>query len=631
MKLSICMMVKNEEKWLEKCLESMQLLRSNVESELIIVDTGSTDRSIEIARRFTDQVYFHEWNNNFSEMRNITLGYARGEWVFIIDGDEVLVQGEVIAQFLNSQEEAKYDSAALHVKNFTDENDGNIFSILAAPRLFRKFKDFRFEGAIHNVPVFEGVSRLIPAVLLHYGYLSTDKDLMDRKFHRTGGILKSELEKDPENIYYLYQLSVTYGMHGEVEEAIRPIEEAYRLCKEKGKNLKEHLYVYPQLALVYLKTGRYVEAESICREGVAVFSDAVDLYFYLAKAQVKQGKEADARDAYLQYLDRVERYNELEKSTMLIEYSLGQADAIRYSLAEKLKFDHEDEQALNLLEKIRDSKYIKESIQRVIDLCLSLKKYDRLKIYYRTIVLPLEMASFFHAALVLQLEGRSLEEQKQCANILSKFDDVYAMYWSYKRSILGNRKLSKQAMEKLKKLDWNRLPDYFGEIVLYFIEKDMQYITTVFARPIEDALYRYFNYLERLDIKRLISGLISFLQKATSGTTISSLMLQRMFSFYALTRIDKEDTNYTLILSRFFASGQLELQMIYQPRSLVEGIVTVSSCKAHAFFSWLYLAAQIEESNKKMSSLYIENALQIFPELNEHLRKWKELANGFSN
>ncbi len=78
MKLSICMMVKNEEQNLVRCLDSLKPLRTKLESELIIVDTGSTDKTVDIAKAYTDRVYFHPWNNNFSEMRNSTISYAMG-------------------------------------------------------------------------------------------------------------------------------------------------------------------------------------------------------------------------------------------------------------------------------------------------------------------------------------------------------------------------------------------------------------------------------------------------------------------------------------------------------------------------------------------------------------------------
>ncbi|MGM0471746.1 MAG: glycosyltransferase, partial [Bacillota bacterium] len=66
MKLSIGMMVKNEEKHLQECLESLEPIREAINSELVIIDTGSDDNTVEIAKEFTDRIYFHEWNNHFA-------------------------------------------------------------------------------------------------------------------------------------------------------------------------------------------------------------------------------------------------------------------------------------------------------------------------------------------------------------------------------------------------------------------------------------------------------------------------------------------------------------------------------------------------------------------------------------
>ena len=92
MLLSIVMMVKNEEKYLDKTLYALKNLRKDIDSELIILDTGSTDNTVEIAKKYTEKVYFAKWNNNFADMRNISISYASGDWILILDADEKLTQ-----------------------------------------------------------------------------------------------------------------------------------------------------------------------------------------------------------------------------------------------------------------------------------------------------------------------------------------------------------------------------------------------------------------------------------------------------------------------------------------------------------------------------------------------------------
>ena len=85
-KISACMMVKNEEEMLPRCLNSIKHLID----ELIVVDTGSTDKTIEIAESFGAKIYHHPWENNFSKHRNQSLGYATGDWILLVDADEEL-------------------------------------------------------------------------------------------------------------------------------------------------------------------------------------------------------------------------------------------------------------------------------------------------------------------------------------------------------------------------------------------------------------------------------------------------------------------------------------------------------------------------------------------------------------
>ena len=87
--ISLCMIVKNEERCLARCLESVK----DFVHEIIIVDTGSTDKTVEIAREFTDSVYYFEWTDDFAEARNFALQYATSDYILQLDADEWLGEG----------------------------------------------------------------------------------------------------------------------------------------------------------------------------------------------------------------------------------------------------------------------------------------------------------------------------------------------------------------------------------------------------------------------------------------------------------------------------------------------------------------------------------------------------------
>jgi glycosyltransferase involved in cell wall biosynthesis len=95
MDLSLCMIVKNEQASLPQALTSVK----DIVDEMVVLDTGSTDQTVEIARKFSAKVYHFEWCNDFSAARNEALKYVQGKWVLVLDADEVLT-AEIVSQDL---------------------------------------------------------------------------------------------------------------------------------------------------------------------------------------------------------------------------------------------------------------------------------------------------------------------------------------------------------------------------------------------------------------------------------------------------------------------------------------------------------------------------------------------------
>ncbi|CAG1770772.1 partial heptose III glucuronosyltransferase, partial [uncultured bacterium] len=180
--LSACMIVKNEEKFLAQCLRSIK----NAVDEIIIVDTGSTDRTVDIAQSFDAKVYRHPWKNSFSEARNHSLSYAACDWILQIDADEALEQADI---------------PLLHKLITTDSHNAIFVAIYSElpggqakhyfQRIFRRGKA-HFEGIVHNQLIFEGKALESEIRFYHYGYNLSDRD-MERKYKRTGALLRQQL------------------------------------------------------------------------------------------------------------------------------------------------------------------------------------------------------------------------------------------------------------------------------------------------------------------------------------------------------------------------------------------------------------------------------------------------------
>jgi tetratricopeptide (TPR) repeat protein len=143
--MSLCMIVKDEEEMLPRCLEAA----APVVDEIVVVDTGSTDRTMEIAREFGAKLIEHPWSGDFAEARNVSLDAATGDWILWLDADEVLVAED--AERLRELTGKVWREAFFLVEtNFTGElGDGNA-ATHSALRVFRNRPGRRFEGRVHE-------------------------------------------------------------------------------------------------------------------------------------------------------------------------------------------------------------------------------------------------------------------------------------------------------------------------------------------------------------------------------------------------------------------------------------------------------------------------------------------------
>lgn len=232
MQLSIGMIVKNEEKYLDRCLAAIKPILDSIDSELIIADTGSTDSTVEIAKKYTDNVFHFEWINDFAAARNSTLDRAKGEWYMFLDADEIFKSCNDIIHFFKSGEYRKYKSARYTIRNYDNSNMIHYSDILS-PRMI-KMDGNRFEYAVHETfQRFEGPTKILDDIADHFGYIS-DGDLQKKKSERNTKLLEERLksETDPPALLYL-QLYQSYNLYNE-EKADYYLDLGMKKCREKN-------------------------------------------------------------------------------------------------------------------------------------------------------------------------------------------------------------------------------------------------------------------------------------------------------------------------------------------------------------------------------------------------------------
>ena len=162
--VSLCMIVKNEERHLRRCLESLQGLMD----EIIIVDTGSIDQTIEIAKSYTDNVYQFDWENDFSAARNFSLSKATKDYVYVADADEVL--DEENRQRFHRLKQAllpEIDIVQMKYGNQMEFNTVYNYDEEYRPKLFKRVRQFCYIDPIHETLQVEPVIYDSDIVITH--------------------------------------------------------------------------------------------------------------------------------------------------------------------------------------------------------------------------------------------------------------------------------------------------------------------------------------------------------------------------------------------------------------------------------------------------------------------------------
>lgn len=221
--LSICMIMKNEERLLEKCLMALKPLNA----ELIIVDTGSTDSSKAIAAKYTDKLYDFTWTCDFSAARNYAISKATNDCILTIDADEILSSHKIselnkAIDICTCDDKGCPPVGRIICKNHFMNNNEKSTRIEALPRMFSK-RFFRYDGIIHEqlIPIDSDISKAYIDTSLefdHYGYYG-DEQFITTKTDRNINLLISMNKENPDDPYIMYQLGKSYYMRGDYSKA----------------------------------------------------------------------------------------------------------------------------------------------------------------------------------------------------------------------------------------------------------------------------------------------------------------------------------------------------------------------------------------------------------------------------
>lgn len=204
---SICIIAKDEEKNIKRCLDSIK----NFDCEIIIVDTGSSDRTKEIAYEYTSKVYDFQWINDFSAARNFSISKASYDWILVLDCDE-WVQESSPEEFMEFAHKYPTYMGRLKRKNLTYLDSEKQMYVDMVERFFNR-RYYHYDGTIHEqvtpTKPCELIAFDIPLTVLHSGYVGTKEDLESKRIRNTT-LLQQALAKNPDDPYLYFQLGQEY-------------------------------------------------------------------------------------------------------------------------------------------------------------------------------------------------------------------------------------------------------------------------------------------------------------------------------------------------------------------------------------------------------------------------------------
>jgi tetratricopeptide (TPR) repeat protein len=274
-----------------------------------VVDTGSSDRTVEIAESFGARVLHHEWTGSFSDARNVSLEAATGDWILYLDADEVLVE-EDAGRLRALTGRVWREAFTLVETNYTgDVEDGTALTHNAL-RVFRNRPEYRFKGRLH-----EQMAYALPGYLTerleytqlrieHYGYLGVVRDAKD-KSRRNLDLLLQQVAEGQESAFQSFNLGSEYLALDEMPTAIEHFEKAWRMLEtDPGRTVYPYVPTLANRFVTALREhGDLDAADRKADEALDLFHGFTDLVFQKAWIARARGDDGGARALFERCLE----------------------------------------------------------------------------------------------------------------------------------------------------------------------------------------------------------------------------------------------------------------------------------------------------------------------------------------
>ncbi len=289
--ISACLIVRNESLVLKRCLASL----SGAVDEIVVVDTGSTDATPEIAASFGARICRHDWRDDFSAARNVGLDVASGDWILTIDADEYLEAGSR-RQVRAAIDGTEADGILVTVRNLLAPGELIQSAESRIVRLFRRRDDVRFAGIIHEevtANITRRGGRIVgsPLVIVHDGYSSDTTQGAGTRAERNLPLLLRAAADSPLDPYLHFHLGATYQHLGRHADARRHLQQVWQLPHDQ-LNTEILAGAAVRLAQLALLDRRDESVVRYASRALALEPDHVLAHYLSGLALVRLGRSA---------------------------------------------------------------------------------------------------------------------------------------------------------------------------------------------------------------------------------------------------------------------------------------------------------------------------------------------------
>lgn len=358
-KISLCMIVKDENVNLERCLKSA----ADYVDEIIIVDTGSDEDTIQIAKKYGAEIIKYKWNKNFSDARNKSLSCAKYPWILILDSDEELEKSS--AEKIISLTEDKYAEAfTFNIIDKISSKKSNEEEKFASIRMFKNNKNYRYSGKIHEQ--LENVSKIKDSNLniIHYGYIKSRVKKLDKTL-RNIEILETELAENPKDPFCLFNLGNSYYVLKDMKKSEAYYKNAINYADVR---LNFTSLLYRNYCLCLMELGKYSDALKWCNYTLSYYSDYPDIYYIKGQIYYETGILESSEKNFLKcitFKPELVKYTTMTGITNYMSYEylsdiyekMGKIkNAIKYNIL-ILKTNFSEEQLYRLYDLLQKNKY----------------------------------------------------------------------------------------------------------------------------------------------------------------------------------------------------------------------------------------------------------------------------------